>query len=238
MTVNATATAPSRSPRTPARPTLHHPDRRFRSALATARHELVLVRSGETMSPVEREGERLLLLNLLRRWVRISVIWEERLAALPDVRAYVEWQARSGIQVRTSAQVPVPLSVVDNTTAVVGSFAGGGSAGRDREENTTVSDCPETVSMLHYLFLGLWDEAKPFSVSVHPSLEKGHAQEVLRMLANGSTDEQIAHRLVVSKRTVSRTVARLLDEMNARSRFEAGAIAARRGYLDATKRAF
>ncbi|CAL9304995.1 response regulator transcription factor [Streptomyces sp. SudanB52_2052] len=75
-------------------------------------------------------------------------------------------------------------------------------------------------------------------MSVHPSLEKGHAQEVLRMLANGSTDEQIAHRLVVSKRTVSRTVARLLDEMNARSRFEAGAIAARRGYLGATKRAF
>lgn len=50
------------------------------------------------------------------------------------------------------------------------------------------------------------------------------AQEraVIRLLASGLTDDQIARKLGVHRRTVQRAVAKLMERLNAASRFEAG----------------
>ncbi len=52
---------------------------------------------------------------------------------------------------------------------------------------------------------------------------------MLKLLAKGHTDETIAKRVGVSSRTVRRIAADLMDKMDARSRFQAGAQAALRG---------
>ena len=54
---------------------------------------------------------------------------------------------------------------------------------------------------------------------------------VLMLLAGGATDETIARQLGVSTRTVERRVRALLDQLGAETRFQAGAQAARRGWL-------
>ena len=56
-------------------------------------------------------------------------------------------------------------------------------------------------------------------------------RQVLLMLAGGATDETIARQLGVSSRTVERRVRALLDRLGAETRFQAGAQAARRGWL-------
>lgn len=55
---------------------------------------------------------------------------------------------------------------------------------------------------------------------------------VLRLLASGAKDEAIARNLGVSVRTVTRIVAELTSELGATSRFQAGVLAARLGWLD------
>jgi DNA-binding NarL/FixJ family response regulator len=45
---------------------------------------------------------------------------------------------------------------------------------------------------------------------------------VLRLLADGATDEAIARQLSISVRTVQREVRQVLDQVGARTRFQAG----------------
>jgi DNA-binding NarL/FixJ family response regulator len=57
-------------------------------------------------------------------------------------------------------------------------------------------------------------------------------REVLRLLAGGLTNRQIAERLVVSEHTVHRHVANVLRKLGLPSRAAAAAHAARAGLLD------
>ncbi|MFD1936887.1 hypothetical protein ACFSKW_35995 [Nonomuraea mangrovi] len=50
------------------------------------------------------------------------------------------------------------------------------------------------------------------------------------MLAAGLKDEAVVRRLGVSLRTVHRRVSELTDRLGARTRFQAGLLAARRGW--------
>lgn len=55
--------------------------------------------------------------------------------------------------------------------------------------------------------------------------------DLLRVLSYGLTDDRAAMRLHVSKRTFARRVAALMEDLGARSRFQAGVHAARRGLV-------
>lgn len=57
-----------------------------------------------------------------------------------------------------------------------------------------------------------------------------HLRTVLDLLTSGITDDVAARRAGLSPRTYSRRVAELMDLLGARSRFEAGIAAARRGW--------
>jgi DNA-binding NarL/FixJ family response regulator len=54
---------------------------------------------------------------------------------------------------------------------------------------------------------------------------------VLGLLAQGNTDEVIAKRLGISSRTVRRISSELLEQLGARSRFQAGARAVARNWI-------
>ncbi|MET7679216.1 helix-turn-helix transcriptional regulator [Streptomyces sp. NPDC005423] len=61
----------------------------------------------------------------------------------------------------------------------------------------------------------------------------GRERQVLELLAAGHLDESIARQLNISIRTCRRIIASLMDRLEARSRFQAGVIAAARGWMDA-----
>jgi DNA-binding NarL/FixJ family response regulator len=54
---------------------------------------------------------------------------------------------------------------------------------------------------------------------------------LLRQLASGAKDEQIARTMGLSLRTIRRRIADLMIELGADTRFQAGAEAVRRGWL-------
>ncbi|MGI5418904.1 LuxR C-terminal-related transcriptional regulator [Actinomadura luteofluorescens] len=56
-------------------------------------------------------------------------------------------------------------------------------------------------------------------------------RHLLTLLAAGLKDEAVARHTGMGARTVSRHVARLLRTLNARTRFQAGVHAARRGLV-------
>lgn len=205
----------------PATPASAQP--RFDALLRSARQEVVLIRS-RPPQPDELRHEADALTELLRRWVRVHVVWDERLLADPAVEEFVRWQRRTRAEVRTGAAVPATIALVDCRTALISPRSG----------RARVCRCPETATMMHYLVQGVWDAAAPMAVDSGAAADPG--QDVLRLLAGGLTDQQIARRLGVSERTVARTVARSMTELGARSRFEAGVRAARLGLLPAADR--
>ncbi|MEV4454832.1 LuxR C-terminal-related transcriptional regulator [Microbispora sp. NPDC049633] len=56
-------------------------------------------------------------------------------------------------------------------------------------------------------------------------------RQLLKLLAEGLTDEGAARQLGLSQRTVRRMMAGIMERLGARSRFEAGLQAAKRGWL-------
>jgi DNA-binding NarL/FixJ family response regulator len=54
---------------------------------------------------------------------------------------------------------------------------------------------------------------------------------LVMLLSQGHTDDSAAKRLGVSERTCRRMMADMMERLGARSRFEAGLLAAREGWL-------
>ena len=59
----------------------------------------------------------------------------------------------------------------------------------------------------------------------------GPQRHVLRLLSSGMSDEAIARASGMSVRTVRRHVTAILEQLGASSRFAAGAMASRRGWI-------
>jgi len=140
----------------------------------------------------------------LRRGVRYRVLARRSGPAPP------------GARVRAMAEVPTEARIIDGSVVVLPAGDAGGTA---------VFRLPGVVVTTAGLFERLWSAAGP------PDGLGTRERELLSLLSAGSTDESAAVRLGVSVRTVRRTVAGLMDRLGARSRFQAGARAAGRGWL-------
>ncbi|MFD0332056.1 LuxR C-terminal-related transcriptional regulator [Streptacidiphilus monticola] len=148
----------------------------------------------------------------------------------PATRDYARWLAKLGGQVRTTGTLPLRMIVVDRETAVVPLNPESPSDG------AAVLHGSGAVAAMCALFEQIWADAHPLG-AVRPRDElglSGQERALLRMLANGETDEAAARRLGVSDRTVRRLIADLLGKLEARSRFQAGARAMERGWLGAS----
>lgn len=140
-----------------------------------------------------------------------------------------ELWTREGMLVRAAA-IPLPLGMhlFDRRVAVV-----------DTAERTMALTVREEVLIraLHALFEGLWTHGQVLrekSPTVEDSGQEqstGEGRLLLQLLRDGAKDDQIARRLGVSVRTVGRKVAELLSDLEASSRFQAGVMAARRGWV-------
>jgi len=77
----------------------------------------------------------------------------------------------------------------------------------------------------------MWAMASP--VPMRRTSDVAEDDHLLALLSRGFKDEAIARYLGWSLRTVRRRVARLMDELGAKTRFQLGAEAVRAGRLDA-----
>lgn len=137
--------------------------------------------------------------------------------------------AGDGAQVRTAAGVPMSAIVVDRVAAV---FPLVPAANRQRV-GAVVLRLPGVVATTVELFERVWSEATPLDEpdSDDRDMPDEREQVLLGLMLAGYTDEAAASKLDVSVRTVRRMVSDLTERLGARGRFQAGALAAERGWI-------
>ncbi|AUG78274.1 helix-turn-helix transcriptional regulator [Kitasatospora sp. MMS16-BH015] len=167
--------------------------------------------------------------ELLARGVRLRTVHLDSVVHNPPARARLARLSERGAAVRTAPVLPLRMTIFDRRTAVLPS-----GPGEDRP-GTVVLRRPGVLTALCALFEGTWADATPLGRPAAPTAQGLSRQQAqtLELLADGLTDEVIAKQMGVSSRTIRRIVAELLQQLQARSRFEAGLRAVQAGLLPA-----
>nr|WP_042179063.1 LuxR C-terminal-related transcriptional regulator [Kibdelosporangium sp. MJ126-NF4]CEL13612.1 putative regulatory protein [Kibdelosporangium sp. MJ126-NF4]CTQ99298.1 putative regulatory protein [Kibdelosporangium sp. MJ126-NF4] len=155
--------------------------------------------------------------------VRYRVLVPDTTRVTPVLARQVVELAAAGAVVRTLAHVPADSMVIDGRITIVPT---GGTS-------LAAFTLPAVVSTAAELFDQVWPRAMPLlpdDPPASPALTV-RQHDVLTLLGQGHTDDSAAAQLRVSVRTVRRTVAEIMARLGARSRFQAGVIAADRGWL-------
>ncbi|MEU8244295.1 helix-turn-helix transcriptional regulator [Actinoplanes missouriensis] len=201
-------------------------DRLERLSRETA-FEVLTLMPGGAQSPAALERARRNDDRLLERQVRIRTIGLDSIRNDPGTMAHARFLTDSGAEFRTSAVLPPRMILVDRRAALVPIDA------TDTRKGALFVSGSGLIAAMLALFEQVWDIATPLGAARDPDREGLSAQEraLLKLLAQGLTDEAAATRLGVSHRTARRMMADLMERLDARSRFEAGLKAAQRGWL-------
>jgi ATP/maltotriose-dependent transcriptional regulator MalT len=223
--------AESRAPATLRAEQLHGLDAiqsRLEALTTQATTEVSTVLPGGPQPEASLEAARPLNEELTRRGVICRSLYQNSMRNDPANLAYARWLLGLGAQIRTAPVVPPRMILVDRSSAMLALDPANESV------DAVVVHEPGVLSSLCSLFDQNWGNATP--------LEDGHARdldtglsseeiEILRLLAQGLTDEAVGKRLGVSLRTVSRRMDDLMSRLGASSRFEAGLRAKESGWL-------
>jgi DNA-binding CsgD family transcriptional regulator/sugar-specific transcriptional regulator TrmB len=179
-------------------------------------------------SPRALESSRALSQTLLGRGVRMRTVYLESIRNDQATWNHANWLRNNGAEVRLAATVPVRLQIIDQDHAMVP------LADAESGSGAVVMTSPGVVAALMALFTQTWRSAVPIGADRRRDDDGLSVQELelLRLWAKGATDEAAGRRLGVSLRTVRRLSSGLMERLDASSRFQAGARALDRGWLD------
>lgn len=145
--------------------------------------------------------------------------------ALQQARSVLTDRVAAGEEIRFLPEVPSRMAIVGDARALVPQHPGAGN------ERAVVLRDEGLVSTLKLLFEELWGRAVALPVAPRDDVRPDGRRLLLRELAAGARDEQIARSLGIGLRTVRRRIAELMLELGAESRFQAGVEAVRRGWI-------
>ncbi|MFJ5990068.1 helix-turn-helix domain-containing protein [Lentzea sp. NPDC092896] len=192
--------------------------------MRTARHEVRFVdkppyaKAPTSLHPVEEE--------LLRRGVRFRGIYERQALELHDLRADLEMGLSLGEEARVVAVAPTKMILADAHLGLIPLYST-----ETTLESAVIVHRSALLDSLGALFGKLWDDAVPLSLPGQPASSDVSIADarLLALLATGLPDRSIAKQLGLSYRTYQRRLHRLMDELGAQTRFQAGLRAASRG---------
>ncbi|MFC7617405.1 LuxR C-terminal-related transcriptional regulator [Actinokineospora soli] len=161
---------------------------------------------------------------VLSRGAALRPVWSSAVLAEPAAAEHAAWLAARWAAPRVVDAVPMRATVVDGVVAVVHDERGKAGvirAGRALGEIGRIAD-------------RLWERGvavTPPPAKSEPGAADSRNELVLRLLADGLTDDAIARRVGVSVRTVRNDVAGTMARLKARSRFQAGVRAVQLGLI-------
>jgi DNA-binding CsgD family transcriptional regulator len=145
---------------------------------------------------------------------------------VPGAATRIEQDIVAGEQVRFLPESPMKMILADEQAGLIPLLA------TPQVLDSCILVHPSALlDALSTLFETLWQLAQPYDNSPHEGLSTGE-QRIITLLAMGLPDEAIARQLGVGHRTVQRRVQVLLARLGASSRFQAGGLAAARGWWD------
>ncbi|MFB6819779.1 LuxR C-terminal-related transcriptional regulator [Streptomyces sp. NPDC056347] len=165
----------------------------------------------------------------LRRGIRQRTIYQHTVRSDRATLAYIERVTTEGAEVRTLAEVSDRIMVFDQDLAFV-PFS-------DEPHSALRIEHPALVRFLARHF----DEAWARSVPVRPErvplrtpvVTTDLQRTILRAVVGGETDESIARRLGMSRRSVVEHVRRVSERLGSTSRAQLGYLVATSGLLEA-----
>jgi sugar-specific transcriptional regulator TrmB len=187
---------------------------------------LVLDRPPYAQDPTEQNVAEL---ERLEHGVLVRGIYDVSALELPGKLRLAQESAAAGEQARISPEVPMKLAIADRRTAILPLSTDAAA----HADSAVVVHSSTLLDALVTLFEVLWRSSLPLPAK--PSGDALGAEgspdpELFTLLAAGLKDEAVARQLGVSLRTVHRRVSELMDRLGARTRFQAGLLAARRGW--------
>ncbi|MBT2399349.1 LuxR C-terminal-related transcriptional regulator [Streptomyces sp. ISL-100] len=192
-----------------------------------AQHELLSFIPGGAQSREALDASRPLDEKSLSAGVRIRTLYLDSVRNDRATTEYARRLAGLGGEIRTIPSLPVRMLVVDRSVALLPIDPENSRAG------AVMVKAPGVLAALVHLFEVAWQQGQPLD-GVQPSGPGGltaQELELLKLLEMGSTDEMAARKLGVSLRTVRRMMADIMGRLGARSRFEAGLLATRAGWM-------
>ncbi len=171
-------------------------------------------------------------LRALQRGVAMRSVLPRTVSTDETGVGYVRTVASHGLEARLADDPRIDATTVDGRVGLV-QFVQHGT-----DPHALIVRSPALANLVTMLFEQVWDSAEPLAVEADGDLESPADDRpndterlLLRLLSLGVKDEAAARHLGVSVRTVRRMVADLMTRLDARSRFQAGTVAARRGWL-------
>ncbi|RFC72344.1 LuxR C-terminal-related transcriptional regulator [Streptomyces sp. AcE210] len=161
----------------------------------------------------------------VRRGVRVRVVVDREGLSFQHRARGLNDLAAEGVQIRVGTELPTKLITVDRRVTLLPPT----DAADPTASALVVSDALLSHALVP-LFEAVWERAAPIGSDSHGQISDGD-RELLTMLASGLKDEAIARRMDMHVHTVRRRISRLMQELNAETRFQAGVQAAMRGWL-------
>jgi len=190
--------------------------------------ECLAVMPGGAQSPASLEASRPLDKDALDRDISLLTLYQDSARHDPPTYGYARWLTEHGGQVRTAPILPPRMLIFDRRIVLVPVDPLNTKLGALCTRETAI------IASLLTIFQQAWGTAIPLGADITTSPETGLTgveRQLLRLLANGMTDEAAGKRLGISARTVRRQMAGLMERLGATSRFEAGLKAAQHGWL-------
>ncbi|MEK2495040.1 winged helix-turn-helix transcriptional regulator [Kitasatospora purpeofusca] len=223
--------------------------RRYLQAQLAAREEvLILDKPPYLADGVEPQYD--LQLELMARGVTYRTVYDSRSLEEPGQFERVERLARAGERARVVNGVPLKMLITDRSSGLLPLGSGDPREGDSREgdprdgglregglregglrESVALEPSPLLDGLLA-LFESLWAQGTPLWSSPREAGLDTVGRRMLGYAIAGCTDAAIARRTGLSKRTVERRMRALMDALGARTRFQAGLQASRRGLAE------
>lgn len=202
-------------------------------AAACARWEVLSMHSGSPLPPAVLKESMRRSHEMIGRGVAIRSMHLTAMLNIPFRRTQLEELQDAGAQVRVAPVLPFRLIIADRVVAYI---PGGVETDPNKMTALEVRD-PGMIDLLLSVFEFCWvhgDAAPLIASQAGAELDEAlDSRELcaLRMLGHGLKDDAIARSLGISSRTLRRMMTEVMHELQADSRFQAGAHAMARGLL-------
>lgn len=165
--------------------------------------------------------------ELIARGVKIRTIYQDSIRNDPASLEHARWLTERGGAIRTAPSLPMRMVIADREYAFTPIDP------LDSAQGAVLLREPGAVAAFCALFEAFWETATPFGEPARRSLDDPGSQprELLRLLAQGYTDEAAARRLGISLRSERRLISELMEKLEAQSRFQLGQRAVEHGLL-------
>lgn len=179
-------------------------------------------------APLLFAGSHPVQAKALAKGARIRSIAEAEFLAVPGVLPAIQDDMRSGEEVRILPKLPAKMAIYDRRVGLI-------PLDLDNPRGPVLLlRRSALLDMLCAYFETLWERATPLVLTSAGGIAYGRPEgrafddssDLVALLAAGLPDKAIAYELGISSATLSRRLADLMKALSARSRFQAGWIAA------------